>query len=75
MPSRSVLLSFFLLLALCGAAMACPMCRDSLANGDSTGAGKLPNGFNTSIIVMLVGFLSVVAMVSGVIWKGIKGSL
>jgi len=42
-----------------------------MANGDSSGAGKLPNGFDSSILFMLAGFLSVV----GVIWKGIKGTL
>jgi len=71
----SPILSVLLVLALCSAAMACPMCKDSLANGDPTGAGKLPNGFNTSIDIMLVGFLSVVGLVTGIIWKGIKGSL
>lgn len=71
----SIIVSFILILALYSAAMACPMCKDSLANGDSTGAGKLPNGFNTSIILMLTGFLSVVGLVAGIIWKGIRGTL
>ncbi|HEX4795662.1 MAG TPA: hypothetical protein VH370_17870 [Humisphaera sp.] len=71
----SPLLSILLVLLLCGVATACPMCKDSVANGDAAGTGALPNGFNTSIIVMLTGFLSVVGLVTGVIWKGIKGSL
>lgn len=75
MRPLSPILSGLLVLALCSAAVACPMCKDSLANGDPSGAGKLPNGFNTSIDIMLGGFLGVVGMVGGIIWKGIKGSL
>ena len=40
---RSIpLLSFTLLLALAGLAAACPMCKDSLANGDPQGNGGAP---------------------------------
>jgi hypothetical protein len=67
--------SALLILLLCGVATACPMCKDSALNGDAAGSGALPNGFNTSIIVMLTGFLSVVGLVTGIIWKGIRGSL
>ena len=51
------------------------MCKDSLANGDFSGAGKLPNGFDSSILFMLAAFISVVGLVGGVIWKGIRGTL
>ena len=71
----SMPLCVVVVVVLHGVTLACPMCKDSLANGDFSGAGKLPNGFDSSILFMLAGFLSVVGLVVGVIWKGIKGTL
>ena len=71
----SIPLCLLIVIALHGAAFACPMCKDSMANGDFSGAGKLPNGFDSSILFVLAGFLSVVGLVVGVIWKGTKGTL
>jgi hypothetical protein len=68
----SLFLSVILLLILSGAALACPMCKDSLTQGDSQGFGALPNGFNTSIELMLGGFLATVGLVAGIIWKAIR---
>ena len=71
----SIPLCLLIVVALHGVSFACPMCKDSLANGDFSGAGKLPNGFDSSILFMLAAFISVVGLVVGIIWKGIKGTL
>lgn len=73
MRRRSIFLSAILLLALSGAATACPMCKDSLAQGDFQGQNALPSGFNTSIEIMLGGFLGTLGLVGAIIWKGIRG--
>lgn len=56
-PSRWVFLLLFL--ALAGALMACPTCKDQLANSEKT-AG-LARGFYYSILLMLGIFFSLVA--------------
>lgn len=56
------------------AAIACPNCADQVANSDSAGGPALSGAFNASIYVMLGAFLCVVALVVGVILKGIKGA-
>jgi hypothetical protein len=61
------------LLTAHAAAMACPMCKDAIANTDAANASSLPAGFNTSILFMLGAFLGVLGMVGGVIVKGIRG--
>ncbi len=73
MRRRSIILSVILLLALSGAAIACPMCKDSLTQGDFQGQNALPAGFNTSIEIMLGGFLGTLGLVGAIIWKGIRG--
>jgi heme/copper-type cytochrome/quinol oxidase subunit 2 len=73
MRRRQFLLALTLILALHSAAVACPMCKDSIANTDAASAGNLPGGFNTSIFIMLGAFLGVLGMVAGVIVKGIRG--
>lgn len=73
MQRRSILLSVILVLAISSAAMACPMCKDALSQGDFQGDGALPGGFNTSIEIMLGGFLGTLGLVGAIIWKGIRG--
>ncbi|MDB5173718.1 MAG: hypothetical protein JWO87_2900 [Phycisphaerales bacterium] len=73
MRRGQVLLCLTLVLALHSAAIACPMCKDSIANTDAASAGSLPGGFNTSIFIMLGAFLGVLGMVAGVIVKGVRG--
>src|SRR5688572_20035516 len=55
------LLAIVLVLALCGVAAACPLCKDSIPNSDAQAAGALPGGFNVSIYVMLMGLFAVIA--------------
>jgi hypothetical protein len=74
------LLAFALLLGTAAVADACPGCKDSIPNAVTTDGGPggpspgLPVGFNYSVYVMLVGLFSVMAMVGGIIYKGIRGA-
>ena len=61
MSRFSPLLTVLVMLALCGAAVACPMCKDSIPSSDAQAAGALPGGFNISIYVMLSGLFAVIA--------------
>jgi hypothetical protein len=68
-------LSVLLVLAFAGAALACPNCKDSIANGaDGSSSGGLPAGFNYSIYFMLLGLFAVIGFVGFTIVKGIKSS-
>lgn len=55
------LLTVLVMLALCGVAVACPLCKDSIPSSDAQAAGALPGGFNISIYVMLTGLFAVIA--------------
>ena len=64
-----------------GTARACPMCKDSIpgATGETgdpsqMSGGALPGGFNTSVYLMLVGFMGTLGMISFVVVKGIRGA-
>ena len=70
--NRTVMLSVLVLLAMSCASYACPMCKDSIPNSDATQAVALPGGFNNSVYMMLVGFLTVLGAVSGFIFKAIR---
>jgi hypothetical protein len=71
-----------LLLGFAGRAHACPGCKYSVAEagviGPDGGPGgptpALPVGFNYSIYVMLGGLFSVLAMVAGIVVKGIRSA-
>jgi hypothetical protein len=61
-------------LLICSSVLrACPLCQYGISNGDPQGWGALPDGFNTSIEIMLGGFLAVVTLMAAIIWKGIRG--
>ena len=59
-------------LALTCVSYACPMCKDSIPNSDSSQPVAVPSGFNNSVYTLLVGFLLVLAAVSGMIVKVIR---
>jgi hypothetical protein len=68
-----------LVLGLAAVAEACPGCKDSVSGAASADGGDgptpgLPSGFNTSIYVMLAGLFSVMALVAGIVIKGIRGA-
>ena len=83
-PVRALLapaLALALLLAMAGAAEACPGCKDSVSDTSLSADGGpggpmpgLPSGFNYSIYVMLVGLFSVMGLVAGVVVKGIRAA-
>ena len=69
------LLSVLFTLALAGAALACPNCKDSIAtNADGGSSGGLPAGFNYSIYVMLLGLFGVLGFVGFTIVKAVRAT-
>src|SRR4051794_30061581 len=70
--NRTVMLSVLVVLAMSCATYACPMCKDSIPNSDASAAVALPTGFNYSVYTLLVGFLVVLASVSGMIFKAVR---
>ena len=68
-----------LLPAMNVAVVACPMCKDSIpgaeaATGDPSqmSGGALPGGFNTSVYLMLAGFLGTLGLVGWTLVKGVR---
>ena len=57
-------------LGISAAAMACPMCKDSIggagsaSDGSGGPSGALPGGFNTSVYFLLGSLFAVIGMVS-----------
>ncbi len=75
MKRWSPLLCVLFTLALAGAALACPNCKDSIATGaDGGSTAGLPAGFNYSIYFMLLGFFAVLGFVGFTIVKGVRDS-
>ena len=77
MKTRALLISYALLLSACGLASACPMCKDSIPNGEAATAqqaGSLPSGFNYSVYYMLGGLFFTIGMISTVVYKGIRST-
>ena len=74
--ARAVVLA--LLLAMAGAAEACPGCKDSVSDAALSADGGptpgLPSGFNYSIYVMLAGLFSVMGLVASIVVKGIRAA-
>ena len=69
MRLRLLLLVGLLSLGMCGGALACPSCSDTVAQNDAQTAGSLGAGFNASIYVMLGGFLFALGLVVRTIVK------
>jgi len=65
--ATAILVSFLIPVA----ALACPMCKDSIPNSDAQAAVGLPGGFNTSVYLMLIGFFACLGIMSFVITKGV----
>src|SRR5437764_15214199 len=71
-------LAFVGLMTLSTAAMACPMCKDSIPNADGGGtpggppSTSLPGGFNSSVYTMLIGFLGTLGFISYTIVNAIR---
>jgi hypothetical protein len=72
MRGQTFLLSLTFVLALTAAAVACPACKDTVANTDAQTAGSVGAGFNASIYVMLGGFFVALGMVIRTIVRGMR---
>lgn len=72
MRGRTVVLSLLLVLSLIAVAVACPACKDTVANTDAQTAGSVGAGFNASIYVMLGGFFLALGMVIRTIVRGMR---
>src|SRR5688500_14229302 len=62
-------------------ARACPACKDTLAGGDTSapaGPGSanveagVPSGFNSSVYLMLSGFLGTLGLVGLTLYRGVR---
>ena len=60
------------LLTAAPAAMACPMCKDSVPSSDAQAAGGLPSGFNNSIYLMLGAFFCVLGFLTFTIVRTVR---
>ena len=59
----------------CSIASACPMCKDSIPNGESAAqAGSLPGGFNTSVYFLLLGLFMTIGLISLGLVRGIRST-
>jgi hypothetical protein len=63
-------------LLACNFASACPMCKDSIPNGESNAAqaGSLPGGFNTSVYFLLSGLFATIGLMTLGLVKGIRST-
>src|SRR5436190_21972767 len=64
-------------LSVAGLAAACPMCKDSIPNGEAATAqqaGSLPSGFNYSVYYMLSGLFVTLGLISTIVYKGIRST-
>jgi len=60
------------LLTAAPAALACPLCKDSVPSSDAQAAGGLPSGFNNSIYLMLGAFFCVLGFLTFTIVKTVR---
>jgi len=72
----TLITALFVTFAACGFASACPMCKDSIPNGESAShqAGSLPSGFNYSVYYMLGGLFLTLGMVGTAVYKGLRST-
>jgi len=68
------ILFVLLTLAMTTAALACPMCKDSIPSSDAQSAGGLPVGFNITIYLMLAGLVAVAGLVTMTLVRGARSA-
>ena len=78
------LLAIVVLLTATSGALACPMCKDSIANDEggtnslhdsyTSNGQNISGGINASVYTMLAVLLGMMGLVSTVIVKGVRGS-
>jgi len=73
------LIMFAVVLLLGTAALACPLCKDSVGNSGlssptpADGGASLSAGFNGSVYVMLIGLFAVMGLVGFNLSRAIRG--
>lgn len=80
MKRLNVIVVPFVLLSMTAFASACPMCKDSIPGASGPGGdsmsgstgGSLPGGFNTSVYMMLIGFLGCLGLVTKTIVQAVR---
>jgi len=68
------ILPVLVVLTLCGAAFACPMCKDSIPNSDAQSAASVPSGLNYSVYLMLGTLFAMMGLVGTIIVKGVRST-
>lgn len=69
------ILALALMVALtASAALACPMCKDSVPSSDAQAAGGVPSGFNSSIFLMLGGLFLVMGFIAFAVIRGVRST-
>ena len=59
----------------CSIVSACPMCKDSIPNGETAAqAGSLPGGFNTSVYILLLGLFATIGLMTLGIVRGVRST-
>ena len=66
------LVPVFVVLLFASAAVACPLCKDSIPNSDAEAASNVGVGINNSVYFMLGGFFVVLGLISGIVVKGVR---
>jgi di/tricarboxylate transporter len=56
------------------AAMACPMCKDSVPNNDGQSAAMVPGAVNNSIFLMFAAFAASLGMITWTLVKGARSA-
>ena len=77
MKHRILIIAFLTIFSFPAFAPACPMCKDSIPNGEAATAqqaGSLPSGFNYSVYYMLSGLFVTLGLISTIVYKGIRST-
>ena len=69
---KRIIPSIVVLLIAAPAALACPLCKDSVPTSDAQAAGGLPAGFNNSIYLMLGTFFCMVGFLTFTIVRTVR---
>jgi len=76
MKRRIIAFALLISVLACDFASACPMCKDSIPNGETNAAqaGSLPGGFNTSVYILLLGLFGTIGLMTVGLVKGIRST-
>lgn len=74
MKRLTSILAVVVLLALSGAAYACPSCKESIPTSDAVDPAGVARGINNSVYFMLGAFLAILGFVGHISYKAIKSA-